>query len=314
MPLHLHPDLEAPLTAAAAAVAELSSPTAGDVLGLRTFINPILESSMKALPDYPGLSVTSYEIAVSGGTIEVRLYRAPDATPGPAALYIHGGGMVSGSLDIYDPLVRHYAAMARISILAVDYRLAPEHRKIGLAHDVIAALNWVIVKADELNIDKSRIALMGDSGGGGIAAAAAIMARDLGVVIAKQVLIYPMLDDATIDPDPFLLPFAQWTYEFNRTAWTAVLEDRTADHANPSYVVPARLDNFVDLAPTYIEVGELDIFRNECVEYARRCFAAGVSCELHVRAGCPHFFESADWNSALSRRAFEDRFVALRSI
>jgi acetyl esterase/lipase len=128
-------------------------------------------------------------------------------TLGPAVLYLHGGGMISGSVAIYDGPVSHYVSNSGVSMLAVDYRLAPEHPYPVPVEDCYAGLRWLAEHADELGVDPARIAVMGDSAGGGLAAAVALLARDRGgPELAAQILIYPMLDDRNTAPDPEIAP------------------------------------------------------------------------------------------------------------
>jgi acetyl esterase/lipase len=155
---------------------------------------------------------------------------------------------------------------------------------------------------------------MGDSGGGGVAAGAAILARDQGLKLRRQILIYPMLDDRNVVPDPFLTPTATWTYDNNITAWNAVLGDSTrASHVSP-IAAPARLTNFADLPPAYVETGELDAGRDEDIAYAQQFAAAGIPVELHVRPGAPDGFDRFAPSSTLARRAFADRARVLESL
>jgi acetyl esterase/lipase len=200
-----------------------------------------------------------------------------------------------------------------VPLLAVDYRLAPEHPHPGPVEDCYAGLAWLAEHAGELGVDPGRIALLGESAGGGLAAAAALLARDRGLAVARQILIYPMLDDRTTAPDPALAPFALWTYDDNYTGWHALLGDKTGTADVPASAAPARAADLAGLPAAYIEVGELDIFRDEDIEYARRLAAAGVSVELHVHPGCPHGFELTAPDSAVARRARADRLRALAS-
>jgi acetyl esterase/lipase len=154
---------------------------------------------------------------------------------------------------------------------------------------------------------------MGDSGGGGLAAGTALLARDRGLAVAKQVLIYPMLDDRTTVPDPALVPFAGWSYDDNYTGWHALLGEQIGTESVPAPAAPARATDLAGLPPTYVEVGELDIFRDEAIEYARRVALAGTSVELHVHPGCPHGFDRAAPHADVVRRSRADRLRALGS-
>lgn len=154
---------------------------------------------------------------------------------------------------------------------------------------------------------------MGDSGGGGVAASAAIIARDLGIGLARQILVYPMLDDRTLAGDGAREPFLTWTYDMNFTAWRARLGGQPgADDVSPA-TAAARLTDVRGLAPAYIEVGDLDIFRDENITYAQRLAAAEVPIELHVHPGAPHGFERFAPDSQLAQRAKQDRLCTIQS-
>jgi acetyl esterase/lipase len=199
-----------------------------------------------------------------------------------------------------------------VPLLSVDYRLAPEYSGTALVDDGHAALTWLAARAADFDVDPARIAVMGDSGGGGVAAGVAITARDAGVAVAKQLLIYPMLDDRTVDPDAELDGLASWSYDNNFTGWDAVFGDSRGSADVPARAAPARLTDFVGLAPAFIDVGELDIFRDESIRYARNLLLAGVSTELYVRPGLPHGFNRIDLE--ISRRSWADRYRAIQSI
>ncbi|MCX5097141.1 alpha/beta hydrolase fold domain-containing protein [Streptomyces sp. NBC_00365] len=264
----------------------------GDARHLRRILDDGL-TQLSALPIDPTVSSEALSIEASDGhRLQLRWYSKEGSAPGSAVVHFHGGAMVAGSVDLYDPLVRTYVAWTGVPILAVDYRLAPEAAEGAAASDGLAALMWLRERADELGVDPSRIAVMGDSAGGGVAAAVAILARDHGIHLAKQVLIYPMLDDRTTEPDPHLAAAPTlFPYSFNRTAWTAVLGEHEGTRTAAPSVAPARNTDFAGLAPAYIEVGEMDIFRDEDVVFALQLWRAGVSTELHVHPGMPHAFD-----------------------
>jgi acetyl esterase/lipase len=246
-------------------------------------------------------------------TVDVLHHPAPQ----PAVIYCHGGGMVSCTVDIFAPAVARNAASSGLPFFAVDYRLAPENPAPCGVEDVYAAIKYVSDNARDLNIDPSRIAVMGDSGGGCLAAGAALLARDrrLNPPLAKQILIYPMLDDRTaLAPDAPLLKFLTWQATDNVLAWTAVLGPDKAGKpgANVSeYAAPARARYLGGLPPTYLDVGGLDLFRDECLEYVTRLAKENVEVEVHVWPGVPHGFESAIGTS-WAARAFGSRIKALK--
>lgn len=294
--------------AQAAAQAGIVLPPPGDALGLRALVDPTMSRTFEALPDAPTVTTKPVTITSSdGANIELRWYLPADAGAGAAIVYVHGGGMICGGVDIYDRLMRYYVEVTGVPFLAVDYRLAPEHQGSTATDDCFAALEWLHEHADDWGVDPRRIALMGDSAGGGIAAGTAIRARERGISIARQILIYPMLDDRTTTPDPLLAPTATWTHENNRTGWSALLGDKVGSATVPPIIAPGRLTEFGGLPPAYIEVGELDIFRDECIAFATGLMLAGVSCELHVYPGAPHGYDLLNLEASLSRRAFDDR-------
>jgi acetyl esterase/lipase len=267
------------------------------------------------LPESPDVTAADHEVEVSDGmSILARWYVKAGRSPGSAVVYLHGGGMVAGSVQLYDKIVAKYVQDTGIPFLSVDYRLSPEFPGTTLAEDGHAALSWLVRRAVQFGVDPARIAIMGDSGGGGVAAGVAIAARDGGTPVAKQILIYPMLDDRNIDPDPQLIPFASWTYDHNYTGWHAVLGDDLGKEGASPLAAPARLTDFTGLAPAYIDVGELDIFRDESILYALNLGRAGVSCELYVRPGCQHGFDWMAPDSRVSVASWADRYRAIMTL
>jgi acetyl esterase/lipase len=156
---------------------------------------------------------------------------------------------------------------------------------------------------------------MGDSAGGGIAAALAILCRDRGTpALAHQILLYPMLDDRTTTPDPEIAPFAGWTYEDNITGWNALLGPRDQDSQVAPSAAPARLTDAHGLPPAYLEVGQLDVFRDETLLYALILSQGGVPVELHLHPGVPHEYDAIAPDADVSRRAQTDRDRILKSL
>jgi acetyl esterase/lipase len=152
---------------------------------------------------------------------------------------------------------------------------------------------------------------MGDSAGGGLAAGIAILSRDRkGPAVARQLLIYPMLDDRTTTPDPYIAPFAGWSYDDNITAWNALLGAGHEHREIDPPAAPGRLQDAAGLPPAYIEVGQLDIFRDECLGYAAGLSRAGVNVEFHLR----HEYDAIASDADVSHRAQSDRDRVLRSL
>jgi acetyl esterase/lipase len=141
------------------------------------------------------------------------------------------------------------------------------------------------------------------------------MARDRGGPrLAAQILVYPMLDDRNTTPDPEIAPFAAWSYDDNTTGWGALLGDAIGGADVPAFAAPARATDLSGLPPCYIEVGQLDIFRDEDLAYAERLGQAGVPVEFHLRLGVPHEFETFAFGADVARRALADRLRVLRTI
>ncbi|WP_328356177.1 alpha/beta hydrolase [Streptomyces sp. NBC_00445] len=268
-------------------------------------------------PEHPSVTRTDhYGGSHDGAKVCMRWYtpsRHDASGSGPAVVFLHGGGMVSGSVDLFDRSVAGYAADSGVPVLSVGYRLAPEHPHPTPVEDAYAGLVWLTEHAAQLGVDSARIALMGESAGGGLAAGAALLARDRGLPVAKQILIHPMLDDRTTEPDPALVPFVTWNYDNNYTGWHALLGDAVGGPDVPGHAAPARASDLSGVPPAYIEVGELDIFRDEDVAYARRLAATGTSVELHVHPGCTHAFDHVAPQADVAQRARADRLRALTS-
>lgn len=290
-------------------------PERGDWKALRDNGNAGWKIWASEAPNCPDVKTkTFFTKTQDGALIELRWYSKDKSKPGSAVVYAHGGGMMLGSLDLYDFVVSEYVSKSGVPFLAVDYRLAPESKGTMLTEDVFAGISWLLAHASELEVDNNRIAIMGDSGGGAPTAGAAIMARDHEIHLAKQILIYPMLDDRNLTPDKLLVPFLTWTYDNNFTAWNAVLGSELGTEIISPIIAPARLKDFAGLAPAYIEVGELDIFRDEDIAYAFKLIKAGIPVELHVHPVAPHGYDRIASNSKLTGRAMNDRIRVIKSI
>lgn len=211
----------------------------------------------------------------------------------PAILHMHGGGFILGEAKTEIRSAQQTAADLDCVVVTVEYRLAPETKFPGPLEDNYAALKWLFANAEALGVDRSRIAVMGGSAGGGHAAMLAIAARNRGEVpICYQALTYPMLDDrtgSTVQKPPQMGALI-WTPGSNRYGWTSLLGVPAGSRKVPAGAVPAREVNLVGLPPAFIGVGTIDLFFDEDVEYARRLADAGVPVELAVAPGCFHGF------------------------
>jgi len=227
--------------------------------------------------------------------VGVRIY-APKHRAGalPCIFHIHGGGFVAGSVAAREPIHRRLALAAECMIVSVDYRLAPETRFPGAIEDCYAALTWAMANAAALGVDAQRIGVMGESAGGGLAAALALLARDRREhSLSFQHLIYPMLDDRTCvspEPHPYAGEFV-WTLRNNIFGWSSLLGASPGGAEVSPYAAPARATDLTGLPSSFISTGALDLFVEENIEYARRLLRGGVSVELHVYPGAYHGFD-----------------------
>jgi acetyl esterase/lipase len=288
----------------------------GDVGTRRAVFEPMLAAVDRLQPEPDDVTTTDVVVESSDGAgVRARWYARNGAAPGSAVVYAHGGGMILGDIDVFSGTVARYVSATGVPFLSVDYRRAPEHPHPTPVEDVYAALSWLHANAASLGVDPRRIAVMGDSGGGGLAAAASLLARDRGgPAIARQILLFPMLDDRTTVPDPELVPFMSWSYEDNATGWQALLGAAAGTDAVPAHAAPARVEDTTGLPAAYIEVGQLDIFRDEDLTYAVRLSRGGVPVELHLHPGAPHEFDGIAVHADVTRRARADRIRVLSSI
>lgn len=263
------------------------------------------------------------ELVDLGDRVTLRVHRPAATDAGqrrPAILHLHGGGLIIGSATQGDPLCRRLADELGAVAASVDYRMPPEHPYPTPLDDAYAALQWLAAQPE---VDPTRIAVIGESAGGGLAASLALMARDRGeIALAGQVLAYPMLDDRTdesVAAHPHLLRL--WNGPSNRLGWGMYLGAGTAgpaatplDAATLEHAVPARRTDLSGLPPAWIGVGTLDLFHSEDVEYARRLTAAGVATDLHVIPGAYHGFDASEPAAAVSRDFVQRQVDALRGM
>ncbi len=264
-------------------------------------------------------STTTLEILTVPGPpdspeIRLHVYRPVGATAAlPCIYHVHGGGYVMGSAGEVEPLHRPLAAELGCVIVSVDYRLAPETAFPGAIEDCYAGLAWTFGHAAELGVDPERVGVMGESAGGGLAAALALMVRDRGdYVLSFQHLIYPMIDDRTCirEPHPTAGEFI-WHAHNNRFGWSALLGHEPGIDGVSPYAAAARANDLSGLPRTFIATGALDLFVDEDVDYAQRLNRAGVPVELHVYPGGYHGFDIFA-AAPVSLQARRDSIDALR--
>jgi acetyl esterase/lipase len=246
------------------------------------------------------------EVLTLGSGVGVRLHRPVGVEqPGPALLWIHGGGYVMGSAQQDDALCRRFTRELGITVAAVDYRLAPEHPYPAPLEDCYSALTWLAALPA---VDRARLAIGGASAGGGLAAALALLARDRGELTPTlQLLAYPMLDDRS-GAGPKNPNYRLWGPKSNRFGWSAYL-----GNADPKIAVPARHDDLSGLPPAWIGVGTHDLFHDEDLAYAERLTAAGVPCQVEVVPGAFHGFDLVVPKAAVSQSFFASQCASLRA-
>jgi acetyl esterase len=230
---------------------------------------------------------------VTDGAIPLRVYRpagVPDSARLPAYVYFHGGGWVIGDLETHDVICRQLTAEAGVSVVSVDYRLAPEHRFPAAADDAWAATRWVVAHAAEMGVDGARLAVGGDSAGGNLAAVVALLARDAGApAIALQVLLYPVTDVAAESrsyqdfADGYLL-----TRDSMR--WFIAHYLSKPAEATDWRVSPRRAPSLDGLPPALIVTAGFDPLRDEGEAYATRLREAGVRVDYACYGGMIHGF------------------------
>jgi acetyl esterase/lipase len=270
-----------------AATAKLPAPNTRNPL-LRRLIR--LATRLIPTPPVPGVTLTS----ARHGSMRALVYRPDSPTTDAGVLWIHGGGFVIGSAKQDHRLCAATAEALGVTVVSAEYRLAPDHPFPAPLDDVTAVWEWMLAHADDLGIDPARIVVAGESAGGGLAATLAHRLRDTSPVQpVAQWLFCPMLDDRTaadraLDAaDHFI-----WNNDANAFGWRSYLDRDPGSADLPDYAVTARRTDLSGLPPTWICVGDIELFHDEDVDYAERLRAAGVDVTLDIVPGAPHGFEN----------------------
>jgi acetyl esterase/lipase len=274
---------------------------------------------LRPRPAAPPPGVTVEELTVPGPAgappVSLRVIRpAAPRPPGPALLWVHGGGLVTGHPEQDDRANTAFAQQLGITVAAVRYRLAPDAPAPAAVEDAYAGLRGLVARAAELDVDVDRIAIGGASAGGGIAAGLALLAHDRGEIRpAHQLLVYPMLDDRTVlRTDLRTRSVRVWTPTSNRYGWSAYLGSAAFTSDVSPYAAPARRGDLTGLPPAWIGVGSLDLFHDEDVAYAHRLRDSGVPCRLHVVPGAFHGFDALFPRAGVSQAFWSEQARALR--
>ncbi|MDY0908588.1 alpha/beta hydrolase [Microbacterium sp. CFBP9034] len=229
---------------------------------------------------------------VREGDLRLRVYVPPRPT-GAGLLWIHGGGLVLGAAAMDDTFCGQTARDLGVTIVSVDYRLAPKHPFPAAIDDARAGWGWMLRHAADLGLDLDRLAVGGQSAGGGLAASLVQRLHDEGERVAAQWLFCPMLDDRTAadrarDAEAHFV----WSNRSNLVGWTSYLGGAPGADDLPPYAAAARRTDLSGLPPTWLYTSDVELFRDEDLDYARRLEAAGVDVTLDVVPGVPHGFEA----------------------
>lgn len=306
----IHPDVREPLEQLLAAIPGGFN-SIPDIVQRRATVTQLLA----AIEIPPNPNVISEDRTVPGPEgapdITVRIYRPVDATGTlPGIYFIHGGGMILGDIDGEDAVATQICERVDAVVVSVEYRLAPEHPYPAPVEDCYAGLVWMALHASELRFDPERLAVYGGSAGGGLTIATSMLARDRGFPALRfQMPIYPMIDDRNETPSSHeITDIGLWDRAGNIEAWKWYLGDGKPDQ----YAAPARAEDLTGLPPTFIDVGTVDLFRDEDITFAMRLMQAGVPTELHVNPGAYHAAEVFAPECELSGVIWARRIEALR--
>ncbi|ORJ59686.1 alpha/beta hydrolase [Mycobacterium simiae] len=280
---------------------------------------------VEQLPKYEAripLSVRDFTVSARHHTAEVpvRVYASAEAeVPAPALLYLHGGAFVMGGLPLSDYMARLLVERAGVTVVAVDYRLAPEHPYPAGLEDCYAVLQWAVANGTEHGIDPQRLGVLGESAGGGLAAALALLARDRGGPhLAAQFLDAPTIDDRLDTPSmTTLFDTPAWQSVNSPLSWRYYLEGTAQPGGDdvPIYAAPARatVENLTGLPPAYVTAYQVDPTRDEGLDYARHLIQAGVPTEVHHYLGAFHLAHIIP-GTAIGARMIDDRIEAVRRL
>jgi acetyl esterase/lipase len=247
------------------------------------------------------------------GPLALRRYR-PEGAGAGAILFVHGGGWVAGGLDTHDGVCRRLANASGCQVFALDYRLAPEHPFPAGLEDVLAAMTALAGQAGSLGFDPAKLAVAGDSAGGGLAASACLLVRDRGgPAVALQLLICPILD--LVHESDSRRTFATG-YFLSRATMARDLADYLPDGADLSdpRLSPLHAHSLKGLPPTHIHLAEFDPFRDEGLAYGERLNAAGVQASVTLHPGMIHYFYAMPGAIPYAEAALNDIGAAVKAV
>jgi acetyl esterase len=263
-------------------------------------------------PDVAVAHIEDRRVPGPAGEIPLRVYRPESGATLPALVYFHGGGWVIGSVETHDGSCRDLANRIGCVVVSVGYRLAPEHPYPAATEDCYAATKWVSENAAELGVDPGRIGIGGDSAGGNLTAAVALMARDRGgPALRHQLLVYPVTDadfnraSYRENAEGYLL-----TTKAMEWFWGHYVPDPA--QRQDAYAAPLRAADLSGLPPAFVLTAEYDPLRDEGEALARRLEQAGVKTRLTRFVGAIHGFFAMGMLAEVARRAVDDAVLEVR--
>ncbi|WP_166424648.1 alpha/beta hydrolase [Paraglaciecola sp. 20A4] len=300
-------------------------------------VNPQLQSYAKKVPSFPlyrlwflklsrilfrfglaktecldGISYSDKKLAQS----TVRVYKPKGTPSGIGVLWIHGGGLITGSPNLDNKTCSRYVKELGAVVCSVKYRLAPEHPFPAGLNDCMEVWKWFQEQAVQMGVDPTRIVVAGQSAGGCMATSLAHKLMDIGgQQPAAQLLFCPMLDDRTAaDTELDKIDHLVWNNRTNRAAWSWYLGGVTGSSSIPEGAVPARRENLRGLPPAWIGIGDIDLFYNENVDYAKRLENSGVMVEFDSVPMAPHTFENFADSTRFVDEYFKRHFESVRKL
>ena len=248
--------------------------------------------------------------------LDLYIYRAKNIqnTKTPVIYYMHGGGYIMGNATMYGTAFNYLANKHNATLISIEYRLSTKAPYPADLNDAYSGLKYIYHNADKLNIDKNNIIIMGESAGGGLTARLGLYNKDHDKIPIKgQVLIYPMLDYRTGgNNDIYKNEYAGeyiWTKELNQIGWTSLKKDQIIPEKEMLYYSPAMasVEELKGIPDTFIIVGGLDLFVNECFDYANKLIQAGIPTEFFCEPGVVHAYDLL-----LNKSPQAARFIELR--
>lgn len=279
----------------------------------------LMREIIKGIENAPFISETMHmelkKVVAEGSTIRLFIYKPKDIVQhsGICVYWIHGGGNVVGT-PREDDIAALFVENLKCTLVSIDYKLAPEHEHpIGM-EDCYAGLEWISQHFEELNIDKNKIVVAGESAGGGMAARTVLLNRERqGANIAFQLLKCPMLDNTHDTPSGRLSGYLGWDRDSSLWAWNAYLGGNLGKDATPLQS-PSRATDLSGLPPAFLYVGAVELFRDEVIAYAQQLMKDEVPTELYVAPGVSHGGERIAPNAKISQTAHNLMIDAIKRI